>query len=164
MSASVITTDTDVFTSSAAYADIERWHENVTPLRRAAPVVSLEGTGIEPAWAVLRHAGVLEVERQHELFTSAPACSVAQARAVLSPGHQPPPMKTLVEMDGDEHQAHRLVVNKWFLPGSIRRLEAAITARAIPQLDRAEAAGPCRNLESSMVSGPISLPITYEMR
>ena len=39
-------------------------------------------------------------------------------------------MKTLVEMDGDEHQAHRLVVNKWFLPGSIRRLDAAITARA----------------------------------
>ena len=120
MSDSVTTTDTDVFTTSAAYADVERWHETVTPLRQAAPVVRLEGTGIEPAWAVLRHAEVLEVERQHELFTSAPACSVAQARAVLSPGHQPPPMKTLVEMDGDEHQAHRLVVNKWFLPGSIR--------------------------------------------
>ena len=104
-----------MFTSSAAYADVERWHETVTPLRRAAPLVRLEGTGIEPVWAVLRHAEVLEVERQNELFTSAPACTVSQARAVSSPSYRSSPMKTLVEMDGDEHQAHRLVVNKWFL-------------------------------------------------
>ena len=93
-------------------------------------MVRLDGTGIEPVWAVLRHAERLEVKRQHELFTSAPACSVSQARAVLSPGHQPPPMKTLVEMDGEEHLAHRLVMNKWFPPGSIRWLDATITARA----------------------------------
>ena len=130
MSSSVVTTDTEVFTSSAAYADVEGWHETVTPLRRAAPVVRLEGTGIEPVWAVLRHAEVLEVERLNELFTNAPASSVSQARGVLSPGYQQPPMKTLVEMDGEEHQAHRLIVNQWFLPGSIRRLDASITARA----------------------------------
>ena len=34
----------------------------------------------------------------------------------------------------------------------------------IPRLDHIEATGPCQNLESSMVSGPISLPITYKLR
>ena len=161
MSDSVTTTDTDVFTTSAAYADVERWHETVTPLRQAAPVVRLEGTGIEPAWAVLRHAEVLEVERQHELFTSAPACSVAQARAVLSPGHQPPPMKTLVEMDGDEHQAHRLVVNKWFLPGSIRRLDAAITARAEDAIaDMRRLGGSCDFARDIAIRYPLNVIMT----
>lgn len=161
MPSSVATTDTDVFTSSAAYADVERWHETVTPLRRAAPVVRLEGTGIEPAWAVLRHAEVLEVERQHELFASSPACSVAQARAVLSPGHQPPPMKTLVEMDGDEHQAHRLVVNKWFLPGSIRRLEAAITARAEDAIaDMRRLGGSCDFARDIAIRYPLNVIMT----
>ena len=51
------------------------------------------------------------------------------------------------------------------LGAHLARLEVAkFFELLIPQLDRAEAAGPCRNLESSMVSGPISLPITYEMR
>ena len=161
MSSFVPTTDTDVFTSSAAYADVEGWHETVTPLRRAAPVVRLEGTGIEPVWAVLRHTEVLEVERQNELFTSAPACTVSQARAVSSPGYKPSPMKTLVEMDGDEHQAHRLVVNKWFLPGSIRRLGAAITARAedaIADMDRLD--GSCDFARDIAIRYPLNVIMT----
>ena len=39
-------------------------------------------------------------------------------------------MKLLVEMDGAEHQAHRLLLSKWFLPASIRRLDESISARA----------------------------------
>ena len=112
------------------YADPKSWHETVAPFRRDSAVIQLTGTGIEPAWAVLRREALLEVERQSEQFTNAPACSVSQARAVKNPEYQAGPMRTLVEMDGAEHQAHRLVVNKWFLPGSIRRLDEAITARA----------------------------------
>ena len=124
------TTDTDIFTSSAPFADPTAWHAAVTPLRQKAAVVGLTATGIEPVWAVLRHAEVLEVERQPELFTNSPACTVSQAHAVMIPDHAAPQMKTLVEMDGAEHLAHRLIVNKWFLPGSIRRLEQAIAERA----------------------------------
>ena len=161
MSSSVPTTDTDAFTSSAAYADVERWHETVTPLRRATPVVRLERTGIEPVWAVLRHADVLEAERQNELFTSAPACTVSQARAVLAPGHLPPPMKTLVEMDGEEHQAHRMVVNKWFLPGSIRRLDAAITARAEEAIaDMRRLGGSCDFARDVAIRYPLNVIMT----
>ncbi len=126
----VLRTDSDIFTAAHGYADPKSWHETVAPLRRGGTVIQLTGTGIEPAWAVLRREALLEVERQSELFTNGPACNVAQARAVKNPEYQPGPMRTLVEMDGAEHQAHRLVVNKWFLPGSIRRLDEAITARA----------------------------------
>ncbi|MDG2028784.1 MAG: cytochrome P450 [Acidimicrobiales bacterium] len=123
-------TDTDIFTASAGYADPKRWHEEVTSLRQEAPVVEITGTGIDRLWAVLRAEELLEVERQSELFISGEGCNTAQALAMSSPGYAGAPMKTLVEMDGAEHQGHRLVVNKWFLPGSIRRLDDAITARA----------------------------------
>jgi cytochrome P450 len=126
----VITSDTDAFTSSAAYADTVTWHETVTPLRQQSPVVRVEGTPIGDIWAVLGHPELLEVERQNEQFTSGPACTASQAVAVDSPGYSPHAMKTLVEMDGEEHMAHRLVVNKWFLPASVRRLDDAIEARA----------------------------------
>ena len=126
----VLRTDSDIFTAAHGYTDPKSWHETVAPLRREGAVIQLAGTGIEPAWAVLRREALLEVERQSEQFANGPACSVSQARAVKNPEYQPGPMRTLVEMDGAEHQAHRLVVNKWFLPGSIRRLDEAITARA----------------------------------
>lgn len=122
--------ESDVFTRAARYADPVAWHREVTPLREAAPVVSLEGTGIEPVWAVLGHAELLEVEKHHEIFTNAPACSVSQARGVVANPDETSPLKTLVEMDGAEHMAHRLLVNKWFLPASVRLLEDAVTERA----------------------------------
>ena len=127
----VLRTDSDIFTAAHGYADPKSWHETVAPLRRDGAVIQLAGTGIEPAWAVLRREALLEVERQSELFTNGPACNVAQARAVKNPEYQPGPMRNPCG-DGwaQKHQAHRLVVNKWFLPGSIRRLDEAITARA----------------------------------
>lgn len=121
---------TDVFTASHSYADPESWHDEVTPLRQQSAVVELADTGLDPLWAVLRVDELLEVERQNELFISGEGCNTAQALAMSNPTYASPPMKTLVEMDGAEHQAHRLVVNKWFLPGSIRRLDDAITMRA----------------------------------
>ena len=35
------------------------------------------------------------------------------------------PVKTLIQMDGDEHKAHRSIVNDWFKPGNVKKLQSA---------------------------------------
>ena len=36
------------------------------------------------------------------------------------------PVKTLIQMDGDEHKAHRGIVNDWFKPASVKQLQDQI--------------------------------------
>lgn len=153
--------DARVFASLAAYADPKSWHAATTPLREQAPVVSLTDTEIAPLWAALRHAEVLEVERNHEVFTNSPACSMSQAHARVEPDSESALMKTLVEMDGAEHQAHRLVANKWFLPASIRRLEDAIAVRAEEAVQvMADAGGSCDFAQDVALQYPLKVIMT----
>ena len=54
--------------SAKAYADGKRVDEAFTWLRREAPLVQVKPERYPPFWAVTRHADILAVERQHDLF------------------------------------------------------------------------------------------------
>jgi cytochrome P450 len=41
-----------------------------------------------------------------------------------------PGVNTLVQMDGEEHRAHRAIVNEWFKPGQIKKLQGRIEERS----------------------------------
>ena len=57
-------------TSPVVYLDMERLDTVLRRLRRERPVVWVDREPYRAFWAVLRHADVTEVERQHELFIS----------------------------------------------------------------------------------------------
>ena len=48
------------------------------------------------------------------------------------------PVKTLIQMDGDEHRSHRNIVNDWFKPASVQQLEQRIDELARLSVDRME--------------------------
>jgi cytochrome P450 len=50
-------------------------------------------------------------------------------------------VNTLIQMDGDEHKAHRGIVNDWFKPASIKRMSDRIDALAKEWVDRMAAMG-----------------------
>jgi cytochrome P450 len=53
-------------------------------------------------------------------------------------------VKSLIQMDGDEHKAYRGLTSTWFLPGNIKKLENQIRTLARKAVDRmAEAGGRC---------------------
>jgi cytochrome P450 len=131
-----------IFTDPAAFADPDRWYAAAKRIRETNPVLRVERDGFPHFWALTTHADVHEVERQPDVFTNAPL-PVMSARAG-SPDAAEPGVKTLIQMDGDEHRAHRAIVNDWFKPGSIKRLQGRVDELAAQAVDHmAELGGEC---------------------
>jgi len=100
-------TDGSIFHDPRRYTDLARWHATAARLRRESPVLLVEPPGIDPFWAVTRHAHVVEIERQPERFLNTtrvvldPSGGVDRLRATGAD------LKTLVHMDGAEHRGDR---------------------------------------------------------
>ena len=131
-----------IFAEPSAYADPVAWHESARLLRREAPILKVRLPEYQDFWAVTRHADIVEIERNPDVFTNAPVPTLLSRaeRDALDPD-QPPPVKTLVQMDGDEHRAHRGIVNDWFKPGSVSGMADRIDTLAKASVDRMEAMG-----------------------
>ncbi len=122
-----------IFADPAAYADPEGWHAAARRLRHESPILKVTLDGYPEFWAVTKHADVMEIERNPEIFTNAPLPVLTPKAETEAAGDVP--VKTLIQMDGAEHKAHRHIVNNWFLPGSVRRLEERIDALAVHSVD-----------------------------
>ena len=122
-----------IFTVPEAYADPEGWHAVAARLRREDPVCRVEAPDFDPFYAVTKHADVLEIERQPERFLNT-------ANSILAPVSRRGPdamLKTLINIDGEEHRAYRAVTNEWFKPANIRRaFEPRIQQLAKKYVDR----------------------------
>jgi cytochrome P450 len=123
-----------IFIDPAAYGDPDAWHAAAARIRRESPILKVSVDGFPEFWAITTHADVMEVERNPEVFTNAPM-------PVLTPDSHAnaaaeAPVKTLIQMDGDEHKANRNVVNDWFKPGRVKQLQERIDELARNSIDR----------------------------
>jgi cytochrome P450 len=122
-----------IFTVPEAYTDLDAWHAVAARLRRADPVCRVEVPDFDPFYAVTKHADVIEIERQPERFLNT-------ANAILAPVSRRGPdalLKTLINIDGEEHRAYRAVTNEWFKPANIRRaFEPRVRVLAKKYVDR----------------------------
>ena len=119
--------DLDIITARR-YGERDYPHAEWTRLRRESPVHRFQPDGYQPFWAVTRHADIIEVSKQPELFRSA-------GRFILVPRppelentegdglSEDPPLRMLVNMDPPEHRDYRRLVSAWFTPRAIARLE-----------------------------------------
>ena len=126
-----------IFYDPRAYVDLDRWHAAASRIRRDDPVLRVEPSGLDPFWAVTRHAHVIEIERQHDRFWNTmdsvldPSGGQALLRVTGSD------LKTLIHLDGVEHRGYRAVTNDWFKPANLRRLfEARIADLSRTFVDR----------------------------
>ncbi len=116
-----------IFIDPAAYTDVDRWHAVAAELRAEGPLHRVELADREPFWVVLGLPEVMEVEKHSEVFTNAPA-PVLTAKPVPRDQPNESPVNTLIQMDGEEHRAHRALVNEWFKPGEIKKLSDQVAA------------------------------------
>ena len=112
-----------IFVDPAAYADPEAWHAAAQRIREESPILKVHIEGYPDFWAITTHADVMEVERNPEVFTNAPYPTVTPSSHVDAATNAP--VKTLIQMDGDQHKAHRNIVNDWFKPASLKHLAGA---------------------------------------
>ncbi|MCA3740070.1 MAG: cytochrome P450, partial [Phenylobacterium sp.] len=111
-----------------AYADGKRIDDAFAYLRREAPLAQAQPEGFDPFWVVTRHADILEVERQNELFhngdRSATLTTIEADRKVREMmGGSPHLVRSLVQMDNPDHMAYRRLTQGWFMPQNLRKLE-----------------------------------------
>jgi cytochrome P450 len=131
-----------IFVDPAAYADPVAWHAAAQRIREESPILKVHVEGYPDFWAITTHADVMEVERNPEVFTNAPYPTVTPSSHVDAATNVP--VKTLIQMDGDQHKAHRNIVNDWFKPASLKTLQERIDTLATGSVDRmADLGGRC---------------------
>lgn len=136
----------DALAANRSYGNLDSQHAIFTRLRHEDPLHWCEPQGYRPFWVVTKHADVMEVERANELYLSAPRSklfSIAfeqQVKAVMQ--GRPHLVRGLPQMDGRDHKIYRALGQAWFQPGSVKQLEAKITALARRSLDELAAKAP----------------------
>ncbi|MCE2392563.1 MAG: cytochrome P450 [Proteobacteria bacterium] len=93
-------------------------HEEWAWLRRNAPLHRFEPRGIEPFWAVTRHADLIALSKQPKLFVNEPRVALADPERERTE----PTQRNLLFMDPPEHAAYRRLVSSHFTPRSLGRL------------------------------------------
>lgn len=130
-----------IFAEPSAYADPVAWHATAARLRAEAPISRVELPDYRPFWAITKHADVMEIERNSEIFTNAPTPALAPRKDMEANEGQAAAMKTLVQMDGDEHRDHRGLVNDWFKPGNVKKMADRVDELARQFVDQMAAMG-----------------------
>jgi cytochrome P450 len=123
-----------IFADPIAYADPAAWHAAARRIRDERPILRVALDEFPEFWAITKHADVMEIERNPDIFTNSPLPTLTPRANVAAAGDAP--VKTLIQMDGDEHKAHRNVVNDWFKPGNVKKMQARVDELAKFYVDR----------------------------
>ncbi len=129
-----------------AYADGKQVDDAFAWLRREAPLEQAQPEGFDPFWVVTRHADILEVERQNELFHNGDRSTIlttieADKKVREMMGGSPHLVRSLVQMDNPDHMAYRRLTQGSFVPQNLRALEGRIREIARGFIDRMAAHG-----------------------
>ena len=115
-----------VLADPQAYTDEKLLHESLAHLRRNAPVSWVDVPEYRPFWAITKHADVMDIERQNDLFTNFPRpllAITAADEALLRDIEAGTGLRTLIHMDDPHHRDIRKVGADWFRPKAMRALK-----------------------------------------
>jgi len=119
-------------------------HEVYSKLRREDPVHWTEPNGFRPFWSVTKHADILEVEKNHQIFVNrmrtylSPIQGEEWVKSVTGDTHL---FRTLVDLDDPVHMKLRGLTQSWFMPPNLKKLETRIAQIAKDHVDRMAALG-----------------------
>ena len=125
------------------YAD-ESVLDAYAELRATDPVHWTEPTGFRPFWSITRHADIIAISKQNDIFINrlrtylSPIEGEEWTRAMTGDSHL---FRTLVDLDDPQHMKLRRLTHNWFQPGNLRKIESDIAAIAKTHVDRMAALG-----------------------
>lgn len=145
MSAPTMDDAAKVLADPTAYADDTRLHRALTHLRANNPVAWVDNRPYRPFWAITKHADIMAIERDNELFISEPRPLLATAAAddlakqQLEAGMG---LRTLIHMDDPHHRKVRAIGADWFRPKAMRALKVRVDELAQRYVDKMRDIGP----------------------
>lgn len=114
-----------------AYANGDAVHNAFQKIRATWPLAKAQPDGFDPFWVVSRHADIMTIERQNDIFHNgdrstfvAPREAEQMVRNVS--GGEPNLIRSLVSVDGQEHRDLRAIVFPHVTPKAIRSWEESI--------------------------------------
>ncbi|BBY44018.1 cytochrome P450 [Mycolicibacterium celeriflavum] len=134
-----------VLADPKGYADDTRLHEALTYLRANNPVAWVDNPPYRPFWAITKHADIMAIERDNNLWLSEPRPLLATAeaddvlKAQLEAGIG---LRTLIHMDDPHHRKVRAIGADWFRPKAMRALQVRVDELAKRYVDRMREIGP----------------------
>lgn len=149
MSLSIPTEIANRIVHPATYADQKLLDDTFAWLRANQPLGIAEPDGFDPFWAVTKHADILEISRQNDLFHNGDRQTTLTTKEIdakvrAQTGGSPHLVRTLVQMDPPDHPKYRLLTQSWFMPANLKKREDAIRKIARRYVDRmAELGGEC---------------------
>lgn len=138
-------------------------------LRANAPLAKVEVDGYDPLWLVTKHADILEIERQPEIFPNGGGPDnpgthnpILNTRAgddyTLRTHGTLRPLESLQMMDPPEHTMVRDIAQGWFRPVELKKWNDRIRELADKVIDRHLQTG-VNEIDSPRIS-PGSTPCT----
>jgi cytochrome P450 len=133
-----------VLADPTAYADDARLHAALTHLRANGPVARVDNWPYRPFWAITKHADIMAIERDNNLWVNEPRPLLAtaeaddMAKAQLDAGMG---LRTLIHMDDPQHRVVRAIGADWFRPKAMRDLKVRIDELAKIHVDKMKDAG-----------------------
>ena len=113
-----------VFADPGAYTDEPKLHAALAHLRTDAPVSWVDVPGYKPFWAITKHADILAIERDPDLFTNFPRPVLMTAESDEAQANVG--VRTLIHMDDPQHRVVRAIAADWFRPKAMRAMQLRI--------------------------------------
>ena len=133
-------------------------HPEWTWLRQHDPVFWYERPEVDPFWAITKHADIISIGKQPQLFLNAPRL------AVFTLDLPPPPenaSRHLLNMDPPDHARYRRVTSGWFTPRAVRGMDEKV-ARVTREVINAAAERDTGDFVRD-ISAPITIAVIAEM-
>lgn len=135
----------DSLVTPAAYAD-GTIHETYRWLRENEPMGVAEIQGVDPFWVATKHADILEISRQNDLFHNGDRSPTLTSQVVDKKvremmGGSPHLLRTLIHMDAPDHHKYRALTQAWFMPQNLKKLEDRIRTIARASVDKMASTG-----------------------
>ena len=128
-----------------SYAERGYPHAEWKQLRREAPVAFFEPPEWQSFWAITKHADIIEVSKQPDLFVNGPGMTLIReemARRQRESGSFGQ-MRTIINMDQPDHRKYRKVASPWFTPRGLKRLDEIVDVSARGLVDSLGREGEC---------------------
>jgi cytochrome P450 len=143
-----------VLADPQAYADEPTLHAALAHLRANAPVSWVEVPDYRPFWAITKHADVLDIERNNQLFTNwpRPVLTTTEGDELQAAAG----VRTLIHLDDPQHRMVRAIGADWFRPKAMRALKLRVDELAKTYVDKMLAVGPeCDFVQEVAVNYPL---------
>ncbi len=144
-----------------AYADQTLTDNAFARIRAEFPLAKTNLEEFNPFWVVSKHADILEISRQNDLFRNGDVASTLTTKAADAivrgqTGGSPHMIRTLVQMDAPDHPKFRIMTQAWFMPQNLKKLEVRVREIARTYVDKmASMGGECDFLNDIALFFPL---------